>query len=119
MPYLPLLGDQKAQIVGFLNREHDHGIALRSIARDAIIPGAMGSLELISSDYEWILRVRETIRKSRDTDPELSVVDIEILEIIARANPYKDRDELWTGVIDAIGRSTSHDSKNPTEVFGT
>lgn len=117
MPKLPLSNDQKAQIVGFLNREHDHGIAIRSIARDAIIPGAMGTLELISSDYEWILRVRETIRKSREDDPELSHSDIETLEIIARANPYKDREVLWTGVIDAIGRSSNNDNQNPTEVL--
>ncbi len=116
MPNLPLTSEQKAQLVGFLNREHDHGIAMRSIARDAIIPGAMGSLEMISSDYEWILRVRETIRKSREVDPELSLSDIETLEIIARANPYKDRDELWSGVIDAIGRSTNVDT-NTTEVL--
>jgi len=115
MPKIPLTSEQKAQLVGFLNREHDHGIALRSLARQVIIPGATGSLELISNDYEWIVRVRETIKKSREDQPDLSLSDVETLEVIARSNVYRDREDFWNSIVDTIG-SLTNDSPHSSDV---
>ena len=112
---IPLTSDQKAQLVGFLNYEHDHGIALRSIARQAIIPGATGTLELICRDYEWIVRVREIVKMSRGNDPDLSCDDLDTLEEVARANYYRDREKFWSSIVDSVGRARNG-SPNPSEV---
>ncbi len=113
---IPLTSDQKAQLVGFLNYEHDHGIAIRSIARQAIIPGATGTLELISRDYEWLVRVRETVKSARERDPDLSTDDLDTLEDVARANIYRDREDFWNSIIDSIGRARNG-SANSSEVL--
>lgn len=113
---IPLTSDQKAQLVGFLNYEHDYGIAIRSMARQAIIPGAVGTLELISRDYEWIVRVRETVKSARERDPDLSADDLDTLEEVARANIYRDREEFWNSIVNSIGRARSA-SPNPVEIL--
>ena len=115
MPKIPLTSEQKAQLVGFLNYEHDHGIATRSIARQSVIPRATGTLEMISNDYEFIIRVRDTVRKARDEDPDLSLIDMETLELIARANDYRDREIFWDSIVESIGR-VRNGSQNPLEI---
>jgi len=116
MPKIPLTSEQKAQLVGFLNYEHDHAIATRSIARQSVIPRSTGTLEMISNDYEFIIRVRDTVRKSRDDDPDLSLIDMETLELIARANEYRDREIFWDSIVESIGKVHRNDSQSPIEI---
>lgn len=115
MPKIPLTSKQKAQLVGFLNWEHDRSIAIRALAREAHIPRATGTLELVFRDYEWIVRVRGIVKNAREYDPDLSTDDLDTLEDIARANEFRDREEFWNSIIESIG-SSKHDSPNPTEV---
>lgn len=102
MPRIHLTNDQKAQLVGFLNREHDFSIALKCMAERCIVPTATGTYELLRNDYEWLVRVRETVKFSKD-DPDLSEQDIETLVDVARANSYSDRKAFWGSIIDSIG----------------
>lgn len=111
MPTIILTSNQKAQLVGWLNREHDYSLSIKSMAERCILPGATGTLELIRENYEWIIRVRETIKQSRNTDTELSEQDLETLMEVARANTYSDRAELWKSVITSINEVGSIESE--------
>jgi len=110
MPRITLTNDQKAQLVGWLNREHDFAMSIRAMAERVIVPGATGSLELIRNDYEWVYRVRETIKQSREGNPELSEQDLDTLVDVARANTYADRVDFWRGIIAAIDASIDKSS---------
>ena len=94
-----LTNSQKAQLMGWLRREMDHSLSILAMSERVIIPRATGTLELIRSDYEWIRRVKDAVRESKDGPVDLSDQDIETLRDIAWANNYADRREFWKGVL--------------------
>lgn len=103
MPTINFTDDQKSQLVGWLNREKDHLLSVKSMAEKVIVPAVTGTLELIKNDLEFVVRVRTAIRTVERTDPvEMSFQDCEILVDVARANTYANREEFWTGIIVAV-----------------
>ena len=105
MPLLNFTQDQKSQLAGWLNREKDFMLSVRSMASQILIPDITGTLELIKQDFEFIIRVREAIRDTHDDEPiEISEQDIETLIDIGRGNKYANRAEFWKGIIEVAGR---------------
>lgn len=102
MPIVNLTNDQKAQLVGWLNRENDFLLSMKSMGERCIIPRATGTLELVSNDYEWIQRVRRSIKESTE-GVDVSEQDIETLVEIARSNKYSDRETFWRGIVEQCG----------------
>jgi hypothetical protein len=112
MPNVNLTSDQKAQLVGWLNREKDHLLSVKSMAEKIQVPKVTGTLELIRNDLEFVVRVRAAIRETDDNTPvEISTADSETLVDVARDNTYANREEFWKGVIDAVERSSSKEPK--------
>lgn len=112
MPFLvSFTDDQKSQLVGWLNREKDHLLSIKSMAEKIILPGVTGTLELIKQDLDFVVRVRTAIRTvDRDAPIDLSLQDREALVDVARSNTYANRESFWKGIIDAIETSYIPDS---------
>ena len=106
MPQLSLIPDQKAQLVGWLNREKDYLLSIRSMASQIIVPDVTGTLELIKRDLEFIVRVRSAVRDQEDDQlVELSDEDTDTLIDVGRNNKYSNRDVFWKGIIEAASAS--------------
>jgi len=99
---IPLASDQKAQLVGWVNREKDFMMSIRAMAERIIMPRATGTLELIKNDYEWLERVKESVKESGDGPVDLGESDVETLVEIARANNYADRREFWRSIVETV-----------------
>ncbi len=102
MSLIPLASDQKAQLVGWVNREKDFMMSIRAMAERIIMPRATGTLELIKNDYEWLERVKESVKESGDGPVDLGESDVETLVEIARANNYADRREFWRSIVETV-----------------
>ena len=110
MPTINFSDDQKSQLVGWLNREKDHMLSVKSMADKIILPGVTGTLELIKQDLEFVIRVRTAIRTVERDDPvELSIQDCETLVDVGRANNYSNRDEFWKSIIASCTRGETMD----------
>lgn len=107
MPQVYLSNEQKAQLVGWLNREKDHLLSIVSMAERIIIPGATGTLELAKNDLEFASRLRLSLRNRESSIISLSDDDAETLVQVARANKLEERDAFWSGVVLAL-EATSH-----------
>lgn len=106
MPQLTLAPDQKAQLKGWLNREKDYLLSIKSMAQQIIVPSVTDTLELIKRDFEFIFRVREAVPPEGDDSPiELADEDLETLIDVARSNRYANRDVFWRGIIEAATAS--------------
>jgi len=106
MSIIELNNDQKAQLVGWLNRENDFLLSMKAMGERCVVPGATGTLELVRNDYEWVQRVRKAVKMTPTSTcqgVDLSEQDIETLVDIARANRYADRDSFWTGIVRSCG----------------
>lgn len=123
MPNVNFTNDQKAQLVGWLNRENDYMMSIKAMAERVVVPGATGTIELIRNDFDWVRRVRDAIRGERDKEVvDLSAADLETLVDVARANHYANRVEFWQSVIDSVNKSAEapsidHHDPNPTPVL--
>ena len=87
---------QKKMLGAWLTREKDHLLSMRALGRQIVIPGATGSLEVISNDLEMVVRLRYAIRT--DGFPDILEADIESLIDIADENQYADREEFWRAI---------------------
>jgi hypothetical protein len=105
MPQLDFSKDQKSQLAGWLNREKDYLLSVRSMATQILTPEITGTLELIKQDLEFVVRVRSAIRDTDNDEPiELSEQDSETLIDIGRGNKYANRAEFWRGIIEVACR---------------
>ena len=87
---------QKKMLGAWLTREKDHLLSMRALGRQIVIPGATGSLEVISNDLEMVVRLRWAIRT--DSNPDLLEGDIETLIDIADENQFEDRADFWRSI---------------------
>ncbi len=90
---VPMDLSHKKMLGAWLTREKDHLLSMRALGRQIVIPGATGTLEVISNDLELVVRLRFAIRT--DSDPDLLEGDIESLVDIADANRFADREDFW------------------------
>lgn len=101
MPQVTLSNEQKAQLIGWLNREKDYLLSIDSMALRIIIPRATGTSDFIKNDLDFAIRLRSTLR-GQDPTTELSVQDAETLVDVARANDYSNRAEFWKSIVSAV-----------------
>ncbi len=101
MPTVQLTSELKAQLIGWLNREKDYLLSIDAIAKRIIIPSVTGTLKLIETDLDYVLRLRRSLRE-QELDVELSVEDIETLVDVALANQYENRKGFWKAVRQAV-----------------
>lgn len=97
MPQIRFTNDQKAQLIGWLNREKDHLLSMNSMADRIIIPRVTGALSCIKGDLDFVTRLRSALRGSNEST-ELSVQDSESLMAVAQANEYDDRIDFWKSI---------------------
>ena len=109
MPQLTLTNDQKAQLVGWLNREKDFLLSIKAMAERIVIPSVTQTLELIKRDLEFVIRLRTAIRESDTPAVEISDLDSETLVDVARSNNYVNRDEFWRSIVAAVAGSEAHE----------
>lgn len=102
MTLIALSSNQKAQLVGWVNREKDFMMSIRAMSERIITPRATGTLELIKNDYEWLERIKLSVKESGDGPVDLAESDVETLVEVARANNYADRREFWRSVIETV-----------------
>ena len=111
MPIIHFTEVQKAQLVGWLNREKDYMLSVKSMAEKIILPGVTGTLELIRNDFDFVMRVRAAFHTKNRAEPvEMSVQDGETLVDVARANPYANREHFWRSIIDAVEQGNKPES---------
>jgi hypothetical protein len=97
MPQFTFSTEQKAQMIGWLNREKDHLLSITSMAERIILPRVSGTLDCARNDLECVNRLRSTFRD--DTlEIELSDQDVETLIDIASTNQYADRVSFWKSI---------------------
>jgi uncharacterized protein YigA (DUF484 family) len=115
MPYINLTNEQKAQLVGWLNREKDFLLSVKAMAERVMIPASTGTLELIKRDLEFAIRLRGSIRGLEDAI-EMSDQDVETLLDVARANTYDNRAVFWKSIIDTLQQQGSQSDSDTAEV---
>ena len=111
MPLVDLTDAQKAQIIGWLHREKDYLLSIKSMAERVLTPRTTGTLELARNDYDFVVRLLDAIYH-REGPVELSDSDCETLDDIAQANPYPDRAMFWRGVSDAVTEHLHKDARD-------
>jgi len=101
MPTINFTDAQRAQLIGWLNREKDFLLSIESLSRRVLLPKATGSISLIGADLQLCIDLRDKLRSSEElvvlTDDEC-----EALLAVAESNEYEDRRELWEGVSQVI-----------------
>ena len=103
MPQVTLTSDQKAQLIGWLNREKDHLLSILAMADRIVVRRVTGLMDIIKLDYDFVTRLRSTLRGD-ELEVDHPVQDITILLDVANANHYADKKALWKGIAEAIGR---------------
>lgn len=104
MPTLNFTPPQRAQLIGWLNREKDFLISLDSLSRRILIPKTTGSDEMIARDLDIARSLRSKIASHGET-VELTEDECEILVMAAEFNSVDDRKEMWEEVIKVIKES--------------
>lgn len=97
MTQITLTNDQKAQLIGWLNREKDYLLSIVAMSDRILLPRVSGGLDVVKNDLDYVTRLRETLRNS-DLELELTIEDIEILSDVAAKNPYPNRRDFWTSI---------------------
>ncbi|MEK0324413.1 MAG: hypothetical protein QQN63_01810 [Nitrosopumilus sp.] len=93
---VPLTIEQKRQLAGWLTREKDYLLSVRSMAQKIQIPAVTGSLDIICSDLEMTNRMRFTLRP--DGEPDFQEEDLQTVLEIAGRNRFPDKEDFWNGI---------------------
>jgi len=96
-----LTSAQKAQLIGWLNREKDYLLSVLFVSEKLIVPRVRGTLDCIWNDLSFVTRLRTLVRASTDTIL-LDQADAETLLDVAQSNQFEDRREFWEGIAKAL-----------------
>ena len=122
MPQILLTTDQRAQLGGFLNREKDFLMSISAMADRIVTPGVTGTIELIRNDYEFVERLRKSLRNVRSGNPALAEIvylseaDLDTLANIDASNKFADRAPFWRSITEAVEKATPSGQLVPNTV---
>lgn len=89
--------EERAMLGGWLTREMGHLRCIRVLLRDVVMPRVTGTEEAIKDDFDYINRIKSSIRE-KEAVTYLDDEDAEQLLAIAQANRYDDRATFWKAI---------------------
>lgn len=90
---IPLTETQLKMLIGWLHREKDYLLSIRSMARSIILPQVDGSEEILSNTLETVNRIR--IDLIRTSQLHVSEEDAELLLDSAEKNSFAEKQPFW------------------------
>jgi hypothetical protein len=109
MAQVTFTSEQKAQLIGWLNREKDYLLSCNAMAGNIIITEISGSLECLRNDLDFVMRLKQALR-GESLNVEIDEQDKANLILVADANRYANREALWKSVKEVL----SDDDSNTT-----
>lgn len=101
---LPITDDQRAQLIGWVNREKDHLLSIVAMGERIITTKVTGSLDASRTDLHFLTNLRSAAYAQGGL--RLTPEDVELLSDIAGANKFPNRERFWREIQDVIQRAT-------------
>ena len=103
MPQITLTNDQKAQLIGWLNREKDQLLSIVAICERIVTPRRTGTLDCAQNDLDSVINLRLKLRGGELTT-EITEEEQDMLVDASHANRYADKAAFWRGIEEAINQ---------------